>query len=122
MVSLQVPVPVHAPLQPANIEPEFGVAMSVRTVPPRTSEKHAVPQLKPSGDDVTTPLPAPALTMVSDGVPVGGGGGPVAVKTAPTLVAAFRVTVQVPVPEQAPLQPPKVDPEAGVAVSITLVP
>jgi hypothetical protein len=32
------------------------------------------------------------------------------------------LTLQAPVPEQAPLQPAKVDPEAGDAVSVTLVP
>ena len=121
-MSVQAPIPVHAPLQPVNIEPGFGVGISVMTVPASMSEKQALPQEKPSGFEVTTPLPAPALTMRSDGVPVGGGGGPVAVKIAPTLVAAFMVTVQVPVPEQAPLQPAKVEPELATAVRVTLVP
>jgi len=40
-----------------------------------------------------------------------------------TVVAAESVTVQVPVPEQPPpLQPVKVEPAAGVAVSVTTVP
>ncbi len=39
-----------------------------------------------------------------------------------TEVAALTVTVQVPVPEQAPLQPAKVEPAAGVAVRVTAVP
>ena len=40
-----------------------------------------------------------------------------------TVVAALKVTVQAPVPEQpAPLQPPKVAPAAGAAVSVTVVP
>jgi len=40
-----------------------------------------------------------------------------------TEVSAFRVTVQVPVPEQPPpLQPAKAKPLAGVAVSVTTVP
>ena len=33
IVSTQVPVPVHAPLQPANDEPTAGVAVKVTTVP-----------------------------------------------------------------------------------------
>src|SRR5438094_8460077 len=40
-----------------------------------------------------------------------------------TVVAALTVTVQVPVPEQLPpLQPAKVEPAAGAAVSVTEVP
>ncbi len=39
-----------------------------------------------------------------------------------TEVAALTVTAQVPVPEQAPLQPAKVEPAAGVAVRVTVVP
>src|SRR2546422_7866356 len=45
------------------------------------------------------------------------------VKIAVTACAAFTVTVQVPVPEQPPpLQPLKVEPAAGAAVSVTEVP
>ena len=36
-----------------------------------------------------------------------------------TLVAAVRVTLQAPVPVQAPDQPVKLDPAAGVAVNVT---
>ena len=44
-------------------------------------------------------------------------------KVAVTAVAALRVTVQVPVPEQPPpVQPVKREPAAGVAVSVTAVP
>ena len=44
-------------------------------------------------------------------------------KVAVTVVAADIVTVQEPVPEQPPpLQPLKVEPAAGVAVSVTAVP
>jgi len=40
-----------------------------------------------------------------------------------TTVVAFMVTVHGPVPEQPPpLQPVKVDPPAGAAVSVTTVP
>ena len=44
-------------------------------------------------------------------------------KVAVTVVAAESVTVQLPVPEQPPpLQPVKVEPAAGAAVSVTAVP
>ena len=44
-------------------------------------------------------------------------------KVAVTLCAAFIVTVQEPVPEHPPpVQPVKVEPPEGVAVSVTLVP
>jgi hypothetical protein len=43
------------------------------------------------------------------------------VKVAVTLHAWVMVTVQAPVPLQAPLQPEKVEPAAGVAVKVTLV-
>ena len=43
-------------------------------------------------------------------------------KVAVTDSAADIVTLQLPVPEQAPLQPAKVDPAAAVSVSITSVP
>jgi hypothetical protein len=43
-------------------------------------------------------------------------------KLAVTVFAASMVTVQPPVPEQPPLQPVKVDPAVGEAVSVTVVP
>ena len=44
-------------------------------------------------------------------------------KVAVTVVAALRVTVHVPVPEHPPpLQPVKIEPAAGAAVSVTAVP
>ena len=54
----------------------------------------------PAGELVTVPLPVPALLTVR--VWLG------TLKVAVTDLAAFMVTVQVPVPEQTPpLQPPK---------------
>ena len=62
-------------------------------------------------------MPVPLRVTVS-GYCVAG----VTENTASTLVAAFMVTVQVDMPKHAPLQPEKIDPELGVAVSVTLVP
>jgi len=72
------------------------------------------PQVMPAGALVTAPLPVPALLTVS--VKVG-------VKVAVTVVAAETVTTHDPVPAQPPpLQPLKVEPAAGAAVSVTAVP
>ncbi len=46
----------------------------------------------------------------------------VAVKVAVTLFVPFTTKAQPPVPVQAPVQPVKVEPAAGVAESATLVP
>jgi len=46
----------------------------------------------------------------------------VGTKVAVTTWAAFIVTVQEPLPLQAPLQPMRAEPTAGVAVRVTAVP
>src|SRR5260221_11528411 len=71
----------------------------------------------PAGLDVTVPLPVPGLLTVR----LNCSGG--ALKVAVTVVAAFIVTLHVPVPEHPPpLQPLNVDPPAAPAVSVTTVP
>ena len=67
--------------------------------------------------ELTLPLPVPARLTVSVKRWVAG------LKMAVIDFAAFMVTVQV-VPEGVshPLQPPKVEPLAALAVSVTLVP
>jgi hypothetical protein len=74
--------------------------------------------LMPAGELVTVPLPVPVLVTVRALVP------PVEnTKVAVTVVAAFRVTVQEPVPEQAPDQPAKAAKyEEVVAMRVTVVP
>lgn len=74
-----------------------------------------VPQLIPAGADVTVPVPVPVFVTAS----VLG----LRVKLAETVVAIETVTVQVSaVPEQAPPQPVKVEPDASAAVRMTEVP
>ena len=63
---------------------------------------------------MTVPLPVPFL--LTDRVWL-----PDELKVAVTDRAEFMVTVHVPKPEQAPLQPAKVEGETGVAVSVTIV-
>src|SRR5207253_964531 len=115
-VTTHVPVPEHPPpLQPLKVEPAAGLAVSVTAVPLAKLAEQVAPQLIPAGALVTVPLPVPALLTVS--ATVG------RAKVAVTVVAALRVTEQVPVPEQPPpLQPVKVEPPAGVAVSVTAAP
>ena len=113
-VTVHGPVPEQPPpLQPAKREPAPGVAVSVTTVPPAKEAEHVESQEIPAGALVTVPLPAPLGLTVS--VKVG-------TKVAVTTWAAFIVTVQEPLPLQAPLQPMRAEPTAGVAVRVTAVP
>ena len=64
MVTVQAPVPVHAPLQPVNVEPAAGAAVRVTFAPELKLALHVAPQLMPAGDEVTVPLPVPALPTV----------------------------------------------------------
>ena len=68
----------------------------------------------PPTSEVTVPLPAPAVVTVSVRC--------TRVKVAVTDLAASIVRLQDPGPEHAPLQPVKVEPAAGVAVSVTVAP
>src|SRR5205809_721607 len=110
------PVPEHPPpLQPPKVEPAAGVAVSVTAVPLVKLAAQVAPQVMPAGELVTVPLPVPTSLTVS--AKVG------RLKVAVTVVAAETETTHDPVPEHPPpLQPPKVDPAAGVAVSVTAVP
>jgi len=114
-VTVHVPMPAQPPpLQPPKVEPAAGAAVSVTAVPLAKLAAQVGPQLMPAGLLVTVPAPAPALETVSMRA---------GVKVAVTVVAAESVTVQAPVPEQPPpVQPLKVEPPAGAAVSVTAVP
>ena len=65
-VITHVPVPEQPPpLQPLNVEPVAGVAVSVTDVPKLYGSEQSLPQLIPAGDDVTVPTPLPARVAVS---------------------------------------------------------
>src|SRR5207247_1969528 len=95
-------------------EPATGLAVSVTAVPLVKLAEQVAPQVIPAGELVTVPLPVPALLTVS--AKLG------RLKVAVTVVAVETVTTQVPVPEHPPpLQPLKVEPATGLAVSVTAV-
>jgi hypothetical protein len=111
IVTVQIPVPVQAPLHPAKLQPEAGVAVSITEVPLSKVVEQTPGQVIPDGLLVTVPLPA-IVTF----------NGKIRMNVAVTDSAWLIVTTQVPAPLQAPLHPTKREPEAGVAVSVTIVP
>jgi hypothetical protein len=114
--TVQLPVPVQAPLHPAKAEPVAAVSAKVTLVPPAKFALQVPGHLMPVGVLATVPDPLPAI--VTDSGKVTG-----ALKVAVTDCAAIIVTVQRPVPAQPPpLHPAKVDPAVGVSVRVTLVP
>jgi hypothetical protein len=96
------------------MEPAAGAAVKVTTVPLENEAEHLLPQAMPAGALVTVPVPLPDLVTVRLTV--------WSAKVAVTERAALIVTVQVPVPVQAPLQPVKVESVVGAAVKVTTVP
>src|SRR5438552_11066458 len=117
IVTLQVPVPVQLPLQPVKVAPAAGAGVRVTTVPVVRAVEQVAPQEIPADELVTVPLPVPDLVTVR------GKEDDDCTNAAVTEVAAFIVTLQVPVPVQPPpLQPVQVAPAAGVAVRLTAVP
>jgi hypothetical protein len=104
------------PPQLITLKPASGLASRVTVDPAAKDELQVVPQLIPLGLLVTEPVPwASSLLTVS-----------VCCGTAPNVavtdVSSLTVTVQVPVPEHAPPHPSKLEPEAGFALSVTVVP
>ena len=61
-VTVQSPVPPHAPLQPAKMEPEAGATARLTTPPLATGSEQSVSQLMPRPE--TVPVPEPALLTV----------------------------------------------------------
>ena len=118
MVTEQPPVPLHpAPLQPAKVEPSEGDAVSATTCPLAKLAEHVGWQEIPAGLLLTVPVPLPASVTVNVKfvVPL--------LNVAVTICAAVMVTEHPAVPlHPAPLQPAKVAPWAGVAVSATTCP
>jgi hypothetical protein len=57
MVTWQLPLPVHAPLQLVKLQPAAGVSLSVTDAPPSKLALQVTPQLIPDGVLLTEPLP-----------------------------------------------------------------
>jgi hypothetical protein len=57
--TVHVPVPLQAPDQPANVDPEAGVAVRVTEVPLSKEAEQVEPQLMPDGLLVIVPAPVP---------------------------------------------------------------
>jgi hypothetical protein len=100
------------PDQPANIEPDAAVAVSVTAAPLLKLAEQVLPQLMPAGELVTVPLPVPAFATVRLKL--------WRLKVAVQVVLA--VIVSDPLEQPVPDQPAKTELEAGVAVSVTIVP
>jgi hypothetical protein len=85
------------------------VAVSVSAVPNGIVLAQLVLQLIPAGAEVTVPAPLTDTLMAGE-------------KVAVTATEAFITAVQLAVPVQAPLQPVKLKPGAGLAVKVSEVP
>jgi hypothetical protein len=117
IVTVQVPVAGHpAPLQPENIEPFAGVAVSVTCDPDAKLALQMAPQVIPEGLLVTVPEPVPTSVIVSRKLGI-------SVKVALTAVSLVRSMTQGLVPRHPPpRQPENIDPAFAVAVRVTGVP
>ena len=64
-ITLHAPVPLHAPDQPAKVEPAPGAELSVTVVPLAKLAPQVDPQLMPAGLLVTVPAPEPPVVTVN---------------------------------------------------------
>jgi hypothetical protein len=64
MVTLQAPVPLQAPLQPAKVEPEAGAVVKLTTAPLSKFAEQFEPQEIPGGELATVPVPVPLFVTV----------------------------------------------------------
>src|SRR5580658_718449 len=87
-VTLQLAVPVQAPLQPAKVLLVPGVSLSVIWLFCAKLAEHVVGQLIPAGLLVTVPVPAPAMVTV-----IAGGGGVIVVVLPPPPLQPASTTV-----------------------------
>ena len=116
IVTVHAPVPLQPPpLQPVNVEPPVEAAVRATVLPIGKSAAQTVPQEMPLGLLVTVPVPLPVPDLLTVNWFVG-----IALNVADTL--ALPVTVQAPLPEQAPPQLTNDEPAAAAAFKATDVP
>ena len=112
IVTAHVPTPEQPPPdQPVKFEPLPAEADSVMLLPWVRLSLQSAPHEIPAGDEVTVPVPDPVLVTVNVYT--------LTLNVAVTLLEAFMVTTQVPMPVQSPDQPPNVELPAAAAVSVT---
>ena len=100
------------PDQLENDDPPAAAAVRTTVCPAVKFAPQVTPQLMPAGDDVTVPVPTPALLTVMGNA-----------NCAVTFCAAVIVTTHAPAPEQPPpLQLKNDAPGWGVAVKVTPIP
>jgi len=105
------PVPEQAPDQPTKVEPVVASAVSVTKTPCENACVHVEPQSIPAGELTIEPAPTFATVSVF-----------CVSKIALAKRAPVIVNVHGPVPEQPFVQPVKLEPAAGTAVSVTSLP
>ncbi|MBP2671085.1 MAG: hypothetical protein H6Q85_1151, partial [candidate division NC10 bacterium] len=98
IVTVQVPVPVQAPLQPVKVEPVDAAAVILTLVPAVKAPLQLLLHAMPLGEDVTMPDPVPPFVSVRVYVVP----EELRAKVAVTLLAASTTSVQPPVPVHAP--------------------
>src|SRR5262245_41185767 len=114
IVTVHEPVPLQPPpLHPVNVEPPVGAAVRATVLPLGKSAAQVAPQEMPLGLLVTVPAPVPDLLTVNWCVGM-------VLNVADTLT--LPVTVQGPLPEQAPPQLTNDEPAAAAAFKATEVP
>src|SRR4051812_41852489 len=114
-----VPGSTFAPADPSKalVQIAFPAESSLRRLTPEGSTTSA--KVFPDGSVATATTSLPAGDTQPE---VFGDGAGVPSKAAPTCRSAKAVSWQLPAPEHAPVQPEKVEPDAGVAVRTTLAP
>ena len=119
ILNIQLPAPEHdaavpvPPDQPLNVESVVGVPVRVTIVPELYVSEQSLPQFIPVAVTVPVPVPDFVIVKVRD----------VLINIAVTVVSAFIVIVQIPVPLQPGSdQPVKLESKSAVAVRVIVAP